>query len=76
MLINQVLREVVAETSALRERLIGEAKENGMAEAEIASLLAVVPAQLLDTGAFLDKLTTLWRYEFGIPFVSTRQIHL
>lgn len=68
MLIDQVLREVVAETSTLRERLIIEAKENGMLEAEIASLLAVVPAQLLDAGAFLDELTRLWRYEFGIPF--------
>lgn len=68
MLIDQVLPQVVAETSTLRERLIVEAKENGMMEAETASLLAVVPAQLLDAGAFLDKLTTLWRYEFGIPF--------
>lgn len=68
MLIDQVQPLVVAEKSTLRERLIVEAKKNGMLEADTTSLLADVPAQLFDAGAFLDKLTTLWRYEFGIPF--------
>ncbi len=28
----------------------------------------MVPKTLVDAGAFLDKMTGLWRYEFGVPY--------
>lgn len=68
MLIDQILPQVVAEKGSLGERLTAEGAAIGMAEGDTATLLAAIPAELLNAGAFLDSLTNLWRYEFGVPF--------
>lgn len=68
MLIDQVFPQVIAETSTLLERLVAEAAAGGISQVDTAALIAVVPTELLNSGAFLDRLTNLWRYEFGVPF--------
>lgn len=68
MLIDRVFPAVVAEKSTLRDRLIAEATASGLTSALTESLLGVVPEPLINTNAFLDRLTGLWRYEFGVPY--------
>jgi hypothetical protein len=68
MLIDHVFPAVVAEKSTLRERLLAEGAGVGLAPEQVAQLIASVPERLISTGAFLDKLTGLWRYEFGVPY--------
>lgn len=68
MLIDQVLPAVIAEKSTLRERLLAEGMAVGLTPGQAAQLVASVPEPLISTGAFLDKLTGLWRYEFGVPY--------
>ncbi|MDO8415723.1 MAG: hypothetical protein Q7S87_05865 [Agitococcus sp.] len=66
--IRKIFPQTVQEVSTLRERLIITAKIQGWTESKITAVFSNVPNVLLDSLAFLDKLTGLWRYEFGIPF--------
>lgn len=68
MFIEQIFPEVIAEKSTLYERLFAEAKARGVSNADMKKILSVVPKALIDAGAFLDKMTNLWRYEFGVPY--------
>lgn len=68
MLIDQVFPEVVAEKSSLRDRLVAEAKAQGLTDAETDVILSIAPQRIIEAGSFLDKMTGLWRYEFGIPY--------
>ena len=68
MLIDQVFAQVVAKKSTLQERLLAEAAAGGISQVDTAALIAAVPVNLLSSEAFLDRLTNLWRYEFGVPF--------
>lgn len=68
MLIEQVLPYVIAEKSTLRDRLVAKATESGLSNEYIKSLIDAVPEPLICTDAFLDMLTGLWRYEFGVPY--------
>ena len=68
MLIEQVFPAVVAEKSTLRERLVAEATASGLTNEFAERLIGSVPEPLIGTGAFLDKITGLWRYEFGVPY--------
>jgi len=68
MLIDHIFPAVVAEKSTLRERLVAEAAASGLTNEYAASLIAAIPEPLINASAFLDRLTGLWRYEFGIPF--------
>lgn len=68
MLIDQLLPRVIAERSSLRERLAIEGATREMAHVEVTPLIAQLPDEFLNAGAFLDRLTSIWRYEFGMPF--------
>ena len=67
MLIESVSPELVGAKSTLPACLRAEAAIRGWPDAERETLLAVVPAELLACECFHDKLTRLWRYEFGEP---------
>ncbi len=71
MIIDQVFPTFVVEKSTLRDRLKVVVTERGLAGAFAESLINIVPESLISTGAFLDKLTGIWRYEFGIPYDIT-----
>lgn len=67
MYIESIFPLVIASKSSLLEQL----KNNDFIKRERLSgndLLSIVPSPLIDSGAFLDKITNLWRYEFGIPY--------
>lgn len=68
MFIEQIFPAVVAQKSTLRERLLVEAKARGMLNVDMEEIISIVPSALIDADAFLDKLTNLWRYEFGVPY--------
>ncbi len=68
MFIDQVFPEVVGGKSTLRERLLAKAAASGWPEERANALIAIVPQRLKDSACFLDKMTGLWRYEFGRPF--------
>ena len=68
MLIDQVFPHVVAEKSSLRDRLVAEAKAQGLTDAEADEILSFAPQELIEAGSFLDRMTGFWRYEFGIPY--------
>jgi len=68
MFIEQIFPAVVADKSTLKERLVAEAKARGLSNDDTKEIVSIVPKALIDADAFLDKLTNLWRYEFGIPY--------
>ena len=59
--------EFVAGKSTLLACLREEGLSRGWSEAECDALIAAVPSQLAGCECFLDKLTSMWRYEFGEP---------
>lgn len=68
MFIDQIFPAVVAEKSTLLERLIAEAMAQGVTREQASAILSIVPERLISAGCFLDKMTGLWRYEFGVPY--------
>jgi hypothetical protein len=68
MLIDSVFPEMVEAKSDLITCLIAQATARGVRPEQITELLAIIPQPLSEAGAFLDKLTGIWRYEFGIPY--------
>lgn len=74
MLIDYVFPEIVAQKSTLRQSLEASLLSQGRTTAEIQQLLAHLPSPLVDARAFLDRLTNLWRYEFGSPYVLNGEL--
>lgn len=68
MMIEHVFPQVVGEIAPLRDVLRGQLIEYGQTPEHADALLALVLAPLIGTGAFWDKMTGLWRYEYGVPF--------
>ena len=68
ILIEQVLPKVIGEKATLHRRLAAEGKSYGLSDHEIQALISITPLKLLNSECFLDRLTDLWRYEFGLPF--------
>lgn len=68
MFIEQICPAVVADKSTLLERLFAEGKARGLSDEDAKAIVATVPKTLIEAGAFLDKMTSLWRYEFGVPY--------
>lgn len=68
MFIEQISPDVVADKSTLIERLFAEGKARGLSNKDAKAIVATVPKTLFEAGAFLDKMTSLWRYEFGMPY--------
>lgn len=67
-MIDQVFPHVVGKRGSLKDQLFQLAKAHGLSADAATERFAHVPAPLIDAGAFLDKLTGVWRYEFGVPF--------
>jgi hypothetical protein len=67
VLIEHISPELVGGKSTLPACLQMESDRRGWPDAEREALLAIVPAPLRACECFLDKLTGLWRYEFGEP---------
>jgi len=68
MMIDRVFPHVVGDRGSLKDQLFQRAMEQGLSKEQATERFASVPGPLIDAGAFLDKLTGLWRYEFGVPF--------
>lgn len=68
MFIEQIFPAVVAEKSTLYARLFAEGKARGLSNEDTKTIVSIVPKTLIEVGAFLDKMTSLWRYEFGVPY--------
>lgn len=68
MKVDEIFPHVVGDRSTLKERLLRSYLDRGISQEDTEKVLADIPAPILDAGAFLDKMTGLWRYEFGIPF--------
>ena len=68
MLVEQICPDFIAEKSTLRKRLFAEGKDRGLSKEDIREIISSVPQALIDAGAFLDRMTNLWRYEFGVPY--------
>jgi hypothetical protein len=67
MWIERVKPEFVGDKGTLPDRLRAEGLSRGWHENEIDGLLAMLPTELSSSQCFLDKLTGIWRYEFGRP---------
>ncbi len=67
MIIEQVLPKAIGAKDTLTNRLLSEAAAIGISEQELTALLAMAPT-LSNAGCFLDVVTGLWRYEFGLPY--------
>ena len=74
MFIDQVFPEVVGGKSTLRERLLTNAAASGWPEERANALIAIVPQRLINSACFLDKMTGLWRYEFGMPYDIAKKL--
>ncbi|RDE49457.1 MAG: hypothetical protein DVS81_16400 [Candidatus Accumulibacter meliphilus] len=68
MKIDEIFPHVVGDRCSLKDQLFQRAKEQGLSAEQANECFASVPSPLIDSGAFLDNLTGLWRYEFGVPF--------
>ena len=68
MLIEKIFPAVVAEKSTLLKCLFAEGAKRGLSSEDTKAIISIVPTHLIEAGAFLDKMTGLWRYEFGVPY--------
>jgi hypothetical protein len=68
MLIDEIFPQVIGAKASLRDRLMEELVLAHVTREDAERILSSVPPLLLNSGCFLDRITGLWRYEFGIPF--------
>ena len=68
MFIEQVFAAVIADKDTLRHRLLAKASTLGYTDEEANTVVCNIPEPLVNADAFLDKMTGLWRYEFGLPY--------
>jgi hypothetical protein len=74
MLVEQLFPQVIGGRKSLGECLIEAARSRGIEADLAASIVARVPVALIASECFLDKMTGLWRYEFGLPYDTTRHL--
>ena len=58
---------IATATAPLKIRAISAADALGLSSKEIHAIVKLLPKPLLNAPCFLDALTDLWRYEFGMP---------
>jgi hypothetical protein len=68
MLIDSIMPALVGAKDTLLHRLEADAQAAGLSEGDIAGLATALPSNLRRARCFEDKLTGLWRYEFGEPY--------
>lgn len=54
--------------AALPELFRASAKWRGISREKVDEVIRLVPAQILELMCFLDRITGLWRYDYGEPF--------
>jgi hypothetical protein len=64
-----VHQRVVGGLADLRELFRASAKWRRISREEADAVSRLVPAQILELGCFLDRLTGEWRYDYGEPFI-------
>jgi hypothetical protein len=60
--------ELMGGLALLPELFRASAKWRGLSREDIDEITALVPGEILQRLCFLDRLTSLWRYEYGQPF--------
>jgi hypothetical protein len=70
MIVTRFPLQFMAGAADLRELLKAECKRRHLADAVTESMLAQLPPALEETPCFLDRLTSVWRYEFGEPYTD------
>lgn len=68
ILIQQVFPDVIGGTASLAECLTLEARTHGITDQFIKNIIGTIQNPLVNAPCFFDRMTGLWRYEFGIPF--------
>lgn len=68
LVVERLLPDVVGERASLKECLLEKIKASSQLRIDVNDFLSCVPTVLLSSGAFMDRLTKLWRYEFGVPY--------
>jgi hypothetical protein len=67
LLIEAVQPQLVGGIDTLRARLAAEGQARGLSNDHTDAVIAMLPPNLAASGCFLDRLTGIWRYEFGLP---------
>jgi hypothetical protein len=67
MMIKEVFPQAVEKTGSLRALLLLELEKLAMSSDKIEDFLNSIPVNLLTAKCFFDKITGLWKYEFGSP---------
>ncbi|MCJ7507353.1 MAG: hypothetical protein MUO85_01315 [candidate division Zixibacteria bacterium] len=80
----QLPKEMVGDKSTMYDAFLRCAAEHGDDKDYATELFSLLPQALKETPAWFDKLTNLWRYEYGIPYdrmpeeiiISGTNVHL
>ncbi|MTV16323.1 MULTISPECIES: hypothetical protein [Bradyrhizobium] len=67
LLIETVQPQLVGGVNSLLARLTAEGQARGLSKDQSDGVIAILPPNLAACGCFLDRLTNIWRYEFGLP---------
>ncbi len=68
MIIDEISPKFVGDKASLNKCLENEGKSRGLTFQEIDLLLSSIPLKILNADCFFDKLSKMWRYEFGLPY--------
>jgi hypothetical protein len=60
---------MVGGVAELRSLFVSLARYRGISREEVEQIIAIVPDQIKASPCFLDRMTGLWRYDYGEPFV-------
>lgn len=61
---------LVGGVAALPDLIVALGRSRGLPSEETRAIAELVPAQIKAAPCFLDRLTGIWRYDFGEPFVN------
>ncbi|QDQ28297.1 hypothetical protein FNU76_19155 [Chitinimonas arctica] len=74
MHIDHIAPQFVVAKSSLRDLLVQRMETEALPPVVQEERLAMLPSPLVDSEAFLDKRTGLWRYEFGAPYTVNGEL--
>jgi hypothetical protein len=67
MLIEHVFPHVVGATASLQDRLAAEGRNAEITPELVDEIVSALPLKILNSECFFDRMTSVWRYEFGLP---------
>src|SRR6266481_6266880 len=67
---SRVPSALVGGVAALPDLFVALGRSRGIPREETQRIADLVPAQIKAAPCFLDRLTGIWRYDFGEPFVN------